>query len=730
MAEEDPLRIEEAVIRAFSEFPIAEGSSLLRVLVGAYRWAKVENSDAGPGDTGGEIVIDRLALFKALVADGIAVRDTGYSSAWLVAWLRGARIDPEGLLTLDFDRRARPDPNQPAGPLVASATLRNKVFPGALTLARETGTDGALHLRHVHFALLRDLPVALFGPAFTEDQKQRLLLEFAARNGGDEPWLRFARGDRPATGSSTDETAVADVSPGETPAPPEAGSIPPRPPPETVATHSDAPSLIDKLGRAPFAQVLAERIRGVLNILPTGRITPNEQRDRSFILHLHGPWGSGKSTILNLLAEELRKSEPPWLVVEFNAWQNQQRRPSWWPIIATFYDSARRTIGWLRGWRIWQAWLIWRARMAWKQLALALGLIALAILAAISTARTDSLSVETIKSVVALLAGIGSLITLARTIGQGATKSLESHLENRAEPFRPMYRLFLKLVLAVKRPVVILVDDLDRCDGAYVTDFLEGLQTLLRAAPVIFVVAGDRKWITTSFERRFADFSADISTPGRPLGYLFVDKLFQLSVSVPRLSGRQREDYWRELLGRTQAGDALAQAVHAEIEAKAVQQLAGLVRHEDIQVVIERAAPGSVEREALQAVAAKRSASPEADREAEHRLQPLASLLEPNPRAMKRLINAYGLNVARAYLEGRAISVEALARWTVVELRWPLLASHIMDRWDEISVTGLDARSAPAHIAALLREPDVLALFDERTGDGGLTRANLHNILA
>ena len=82
----------------------------------------------------------------------------------------------------------------------------------------------------------------------------------------------------------------------------------------------------------------------------------------------------------------------------------------------------------------------------------------------------------------------------------------------------------------------------------------------------------------------------------------------------------------------------------------------------------------------MRAAAAKQITSAEAERVTEHRLQRFADMLEANPRAMKRLLNAFSLHQATHLLEGRSVRFDALAQWTIIELRWPeladLLTSH------------------------------------------------------
>jgi hypothetical protein len=55
-------------------------------------------------------------------------------------------------------------------------------------------------------------------------------------------------------------------------------------------------------------------------------------------------------------------------------------------------------------------------------------------------------------------------------------------------------------------------------------DLLEEIQTLFREAWVIFVVAADRHWLTAYYEEAYENLCPRISEPGKPLGYLFLEK--------------------------------------------------------------------------------------------------------------------------------------------------------------------------------------------------------------
>lgn len=82
--------------------------------------------------------------------------------------------------------------------------------------------------------------------------------------------------------------------------------------PETHPFSADRPILShqeDLLGRAGFARSLANAIK-------------RWKGKDSLVIALYGPWGSGKSSIKNMVVESLREGtiQPPQ-VLEFNPWQ-------------------------------------------------------------------------------------------------------------------------------------------------------------------------------------------------------------------------------------------------------------------------------------------------------------------------------------------------------------------------------------------------------------------------
>lgn len=730
MAEEDPRDPEAAVLEAFHPFVNEDAPALRRALVASLGFARISFSgpakprrpvpktgsskwretlvsleeNASQGTANG-IHVDTLALFRGIVADGINAPEAPSTSAWLVRWMRSEEIDPEPLGTPPGGTLVT-HAFASGAPVLRSVALTEIVLPDACALAKQTVGRDRADLRHVLFVLL-DQPLEPLVTMAQTDQLQRL-----------KAWLVDRIIASPEPGEDVEAWRRLVVRPAE-----------------AVRTLADAPALVDSLGRQAFAEVLGARIKEVGATLRDG----GAGRDSSFILHMDGPWGSGKSSILNFLKADLERAEPRWLVVEFNAWRNQDRNPPWWPLISAVGAVVAADRKWYQFPKAWRVWTAWRWRMRWLPLLLAGFLVIALILFALRAAAGSEQGAfgipkaiaDSVGGLLALIAVGGLGLTTGRRLLFGSANAAESWLQSSSEPFRPIIRLFERLVkAAAPRPVAVFIDDLDRCDSGYVIHLLESIQTLLRSAPVVYIVAGDRKWICSSFEKRYADFCGEIGAPGRPLGYLFLDKVFQLSTSVPQLSAERQGEYWRHLLDRTDARSAQAEREErAALEAESAREMKGKTRHEDIQQEIEKAEEGSLKQEALRAAAAKQITSPEAIAAAEHRLQPFAHLLEANPRSMKRLVNAYGLNHARAFLEGRDVSVEALARWTIIELRWPLLADYVGRNWREIANGTLRVDAFPAPIRDLLVDLEVRDVIGREGESGRLTLEALKPIL-
>ena len=93
----------------------------------------------------------------------------------------------------------------------------------------------------------------------------------------------------------------------------------------------------------------------------------------------------------------------------------------------------------------------------------------------------------------------------------------------------------------------------------------------------------------------------------------------------------------------------------------------------------------------------------------EHTLKPYFNLLEPNPRAMKRLVNAYSATRALTLLAQVDIEQHQLALWTILNARWPQLADYLSEYPGMVEKIGqVDLGSVPDELKKLFSDEDVI----------------------
>ncbi len=539
---------------------------------------------------------------------------------------------------------------------------------------------------------------------------------------------------------------------------------PPQPAPRRervpVRVHPDVPAHVDELNRGPFADVLAETLRDIWTGSEEGtRLSRGERPGRAFILHLRGPWGSGKSSVLNFLRDRLESGprsggsgaapaakKERWIVVDFNAWRHQRAALPWWALLRTVYHQCRN--GLLRQ-KSPRATLIWLVETQWRlRTDLAPYLLAGAVLIWVGSLAAGYLAGESAPSfsafvnwlkpvsdvTAALLAASGVLFGALRTLMHGSPQAVRMLTEIGRDPLRALSRHFRTLVKCAGRPIAILIDDLDRCESKYVIELLRGIQTLFHEAGVAYVVAADREWLRASYEMHYREFEGAIGEPGRRLGYLFLDKLFEASVTLPHMAPERQKAYWERLIDAEGVMDPEKDADEEEkVRVKAEGDLKDTLPHEDLLRKIREAESDPRLQRAYRAVAAKRVVSRKGRERARHVLQRFAPLLEPNPRAIKRLVNAYAYNQAVNLISERDVEIGALVRWTILETRWPHLAHHLERHPEDIDT--IEQSTPPSVEDELLRplwhDAEVVSVVKGSTGDDdpGLGGSALRRIL-
>lgn len=332
------------------------------------------------------------------------------------------------------------------------------------------------------------------------------------------------------------------------------------------------PGEADRLGFGPFVQGLSAYLRNTATQAP-------------LTLAVTGDWGAGKSSFMNLLRQDLNRHG--LRTVWFNAWHHQQEPQILAPLLSAVQADVVPTL-WsdqpelalrFRGRLLAQR--MWRSRRQW----LAVGLVVSAVVGLLVASRAEvdlpawldwmdgaaANPDDTLSGLIGEGSLIGTLLValllvwralktfgvnpadlLATAAGKTSAQALQAQTSFRRE-FATQFREVTEALEPY--PLVIFIDDLDRCGSDNVFQILEAINYLVSNGPC-FVVLGMRRelvrdCVAMSFHELPVDFGSDATVgkraaPDEPatesdtwaahrqLADDYLEKLIQLRIMVPR----------------------------------------------------------------------------------------------------------------------------------------------------------------------------------------------------
>jgi len=476
----------------------------------------------------------------------------------------------------------------------------------------------------------------------------------------------------------------------------------------------DNPVFEDALGRNSFARAICIWLDNNWSMKPS--LKENSYDSKSFAMHMGGPWGSGKSTMLNLIDKGFKCKDPKmavklneerldvsgeWVTVWFNAWRNQHFDQAWWPLMNTIIKEASLSLKQQYYKPIKYLWIsfkekIWRFFIGkiWYFIAFLLSITVLFFLYHWTQSATkDSDSVFAFLEYEKVIKAVGTILGLFSTIWtgilffnnsliSGSSASAKSFIHQVKDPLEKVKKHFKNFIYSFEKhnhPVLVYIDDLDRCNPGYVVDLLESIQTIFTHRALYFIVAADRRWLYHSFETKYSTFQDKITELGKRMGYLFLEKAIQVSVTVPRMDQTINKNFM-DYLYKVQSEDT--QKELKSRKAKFKEEIDKIKDDKKLSEFIKRHGKDQMDKQVLRELAIEKSATKELTETTKYFLREFTHLLEQNPRAVKRFINTYNINKTLAYTVDESLidtieKKKQFALWTIVSIRWPLLAEML-----------------------------------------------------
>jgi predicted KAP-like P-loop ATPase len=234
---------------------------------------------------------------------------------------------------------------------------------------------------------------------------------------------------------------------------------------------------LDRLGRAGFASSLAASILDL-------------KGQDSIVIGLCGPWGSGKSSVLNFLVAELEKSrrkDKP-LILHFNPWwfSGQDR------LLQAFLQQLGAAVN--------------RAEKD-KSLKKASGLLG---------------TLSTILKPASLIPVIGEYAKMGQEIAASASEVTKQYAEALAADLNQIRKEIDDLLGELPHRIVIIMDDIDRLTASEIGQLFSILKAVADFANTVYVLAYDERVVRRAIR----------STLGMN-GKTYLEKIVQLPIDLP-----------------------------------------------------------------------------------------------------------------------------------------------------------------------------------------------------
>lgn len=215
------------------------------------------------------------------------------------------------------------------------------------------------------------------------------------------------------------------------------------------------------------------------------------------------------------------------------------------------------------------------------------------------------------------------------------------------------------------KPIVIFIDDLDRCPPPKIAELFEAINLFLAGEfPNCIIILGmDSEIVAASLQKQHASVFEHLQSEmgAASLGWRYMDKFVQLPFVVPSIGKDKVEHYMDTLVA--------AETDSVEISVEAFEAPIPVDKDE---APTSTAAQNEERRLAIKTRIDQQSRDADGLREA---LNKARIHFSNNPRALKRLANVFrfymNLRAARQEMDEDVPTIAQIQNWIILMLRWP-----------------------------------------------------------
>lgn len=390
-----------------------------------------------------------------------------------------------------------------------------------------------------------------------------------------------------------------------------------------------------------------------------------DRPDRPVTVGVHGAWGAGKSSVLEMI-EAGFEGEEKVLCLKFNGWRFQGFEDAKIALIEGIVTGLIEKRPGLT--KAGEAVKDVFRRIDWLKVAKKAGGLAFTAFTGIPTADQIQTIIGTLEGLVAdpsklaTKENVESAVEAVKEVLKAKGEGVSTNVPEEINAFRKAFDDLLEK--AGVEQLVVLIDDLDRCLPDTAIETLEAVRLFVFTSRTAFVVAADEAMIEYAVRKHFPDLPDTTGPQTYARNYL--EKLIQVPFRIPALGETETRIYVTLLLVGAELGEQDA----------AFNALIGVARERlkrpwtsgALDAATVRTALGDQAARANNALALSDQIGPI-----------LASGTKGNPRQIKRFLNTLVLRqrTAEARGFGEDVKLPVLAKLMLAERFLPRLFDQI-----------------------------------------------------
>lgn len=261
-----------------------------------------------------------------------------------------------------------------------------------------------------------------------------------------------------------------------------------------------------------------------------------DSKNQPVSIGIHGDWGAGKSSILEMLEDEVNtkssNSGKKYSCIRFNGWKHQGFEDSKIALMSSIISELEKkeTLG-KKSEKILKK--LWK-NINWMSVAKTVGKTALGVATGTAPLTLLSSTMDILKSTVTTEDGIDKAI---ESIGGYLRDAKITENTSSNKEFSEFQENFAELLEdASIEKLVVLIDDLDRCLPSVAINTLEAVRLFMFTEKTAFVIAADEGMIRYAVKKHFPDAIDDNKyNVGDVFANKYLEKLIQIPFRIPAL---------------------------------------------------------------------------------------------------------------------------------------------------------------------------------------------------